>query len=610
MANSFPRGPGAVKRRPGFPSAGLALPLRAFDGRFRAAPFVGPLAVGTLPAPMSPTPQRLVLEDVYHWEQSAPDKLYMTQPLGGGKLETFTWKQAMDQARRVASYLESLDLPPKSQVALVSKNTAWWLIADIAIWMAGHVSVPIYPTETRDTVRYVIEHSESRVVFFGKLDHPDEIRAGIPDGPTVVTMPLSEGSGDISWDEILAKHQPKAGKTERDPKELATLVYTSGSTGRSKGVMLSFEALAIAARGLVHALKMGADDRMLSYLPLSHVFERWIVETCSFKCGMELFFAESLDTFVQDLQRARPTLFVSVPRLWLKFQQGVFKKMPPEKLERFLKIPILRGIVRKKVLKGLGLDQVRFAGSGSAPVPPELLLWYRDLGLELLEGYGMSENFCYSHISRPGQVRVGYVGNAHEGVETRISDEGEILVKSPASMMGYYKEPELSADAFTEDHFLKTGDRGELDNQGRLKITGRVKELFKTSKGKYVSPAPIENRVLTHPDIEQACVGGSGHPQPYALVVLSEEARKRAADPSVRDSIGKSIQAHIDAVNKELPHHEQLSFVTILRDEWATENGFLTPTLKLKRAAIEDEYKAHEDEWYAAKSTPLWYSAA
>ena len=555
---------------------------------------------------MSLMPDRLILADAFHWEKTAPDRLYMTQPMGGGRLETFTWAQTLQQVRRIAAFLQAQNFPPKSKIALCSKNTAWWMITDLAIWMAGHVSVPLYPNTTRDAVEYVLEHSESKLVFFGKLDDPAEIRAGLLEGLPIVAMPLSESAaGDLKWDEVLAQNEPMAGEPTRDADELATLVYTSGSTGRSKGAMLSFKALAIAANALVSELNLGPSDRMLSYLPLSHVFERWVVETCSFRGGFQLFFAESLDTFVQDLQRARPTMFVSVPRLWLKFQLGVFAKMPQKKLETLLKIPILNNIVRKKVLAGLGLDACRFAGSGSAPVPPELLQWYRDLGLELLEGYGMTENFCYSHMSKPGRVRVGYVGNAHEGVETRISEQGEILVKSPASMMGYYKEPEMTAEAFTEDGFLKTGDRGELDNQGRLKITGRVKEIFKTSKGKYVSPAPIENKLLTQSDTELVCVGGSGYPQPYALVMLSEDSRKRA-DGSGRKEVEAALREHLEQVNRDLPAHEKLAFVTVVEDVWATENGFLTPTLKLKRAKIEDAYKAKEEGWYGEKKTVIW----
>ena len=364
----------------------------------------------------------------------------------------------MDQARRVAAYLKSLDLPENSHIALFSKNSAWWILSDLAIWMAGHVSVPIYPTLTSDTIKHIIEHSESKVVVVGKLDGYDDMKAGIPDGLPLITTPLCpSGIEAKAWDDIVKETEPLEGITERKPDELATIVYTSGSTGLPKGVMHSFETMSVAAESMMKTLGGNQSDRMLSYLPLAHVFERLVVETCGLFNGMHIFFAESLDTFVQDLQRASPTLFVSVPRLWSKFQLGVFQKMPPKKLRTFLKIPILNSIVRKKVLTGLGLQDVRFAGSGSAPIPAELIQWYRDLGLELLEGYGMSENFALSHATQPGQVRVGYVGTTYGGVEHKISGEGEILVKSPGNMLGYYKMDDETKASFTDDGFLKTG---------------------------------------------------------------------------------------------------------------------------------------------------------
>lgn len=249
---------------------------------------------------------------------------------------------------------------------------------------------------------------------------------------------------------------------------------------------------------------------------------------------------------------------------------------------------------------------MRYAGTGSAPIPPQLIDWYRALGLELLEGYGMTEDFCYSHSSVPGDVRVGYVGAPYEGVEVRISEEGEVLIKSPGAMLGYYKQPELTEAAFTEDGFFRTGDRGERDARGRLRITGRVKELFKTSKGKYVAPAPIESKLQAHPEVEMACVAGAGQPQPYALLMLSAEARARSSDNGGRQAMTREMEHLLDQVNAEVAHHERISFGTIVKDEWQIENNFLTPTMKIKRAAIEDAYGQQADGWYAKKQRVIW----
>ncbi len=218
----------------------------------------------------------------------------------------------------------------------------------------------------------------------------------------------------------------------------------------------------------------------------------------------------------------------------------------------------------------------------------------------------MSENFSYSHMTLPGDVRVGYVGKACAGVECKLSPEGEVLVKSPGTMLGYFKAPELTAEMFTEDGFLRTGDRGEVDAEGRLKITGRVKELFKTSKGKYVAPAPIENKLLLHSDVEQALVTGNGFPQPYGMVVLSEQARKRAKDEAERQQLAAALKGHLDEVNATLDQHEQLDLLAVVTDEWTIENGLLTPTMKLKRSAIEQKYGPRAESWYEQKKPVIW----
>ncbi|MFY3772719.1 AMP-binding protein [Marinobacter salsuginis] len=552
------------------------------------------------------TTNKLPLDMVYHWEKAKANSVYMTQPIGGGKTVDYTWGRAVDEARRMASYLKSLNLPEKSRIGLISKNCAHWILTDWAIWMAGHISVPLYPTLNADTVNYILNHAECEVVFVGKLDDWDMMKPGVPESVRCISFPLSPPNDFETWDDIVAKYPPLEENVHRDANELATIVYTSGSTGKPKGVMLSFYNMAYAAEGGMEVLGVGSDERMLSYLPLAHVFERTFVELASLYAGFHLYFAESLDTFVQDLQRAQPTLFLSVPRLWVKFQHGVLQKLPKKKLDRLMKIPVVNKLIKKKILKGLGLDKVKLAGSGSAPLASDVLDWYRNLGLELLEGYGMSENFAYSHMSKPGRSRTGYVGESAPGVETRISPEGEIQIKSPATMMGYYKDEEKTREAFTEDGFLKTGDKGEIDEMGRLKITGRIKEIFKTSKGKYIAPAPIENRLMSHDAIEMVCVSGANQTQPHALVMLGEEARPKMADEAFRNEIEESFKKLIADVNKTVDPHEQLAFITVVSDEWSIENSFLTPTMKLKRNVVEDAYQEKVDKWYAQRQPVIW----
>lgn len=552
--------------------------------------------------------QQSPLARLYHWEKTAPDTVHFVQPVGDGKVEEYTWKQAMNQARRMAAYLISLDLPAGSSIALLGKNSAHWIIADWAIWMAGHVTVPLYPTLNDDTVQYILEHSESKLIFIGKLDDWDIMKDGVPADMPRILLPLApEGVAGDAWTDIIAPLEPMTGEPDRELEELATIVYTSGSTGRPKGVMQSFRAFNVCAALMREIVPVDQSDRMISYLPLAHVAERVVVENNSNYYGMKVFFADSLATFLDDIKRAQPTIFFSVPRLWTKFQLGVCQKLPLKKQKVLFNIPILGKKLKHKVLDGLGLGHVRIALTGAAPLPPATIQWYRDLGLELLEAFGMSENMAYSHFTRPGEARVGYVGHANTGVECKIDPEsGEVLVKSPAQMLGYYKQPEVTAECYTEDGFFKTGDMGEIDEAGRLKITGRVKDLFKTSKGKYVAPVPIENKLGSHPKIEVICVGGANQPATFGLVLLSEDARAALDRGEDRTEIEQELAELMDEVNPTLDPHEQLAFVVVVQEPWGIENGMLTPTMKIKRNVIEARYEPQVEAWAAMRKKVIW----
>ncbi|MFT6400564.1 MAG: long-subunit acyl-CoA synthetase (AMP-forming) [Bradymonadia bacterium] len=548
----------------------------------------------------------LLLESYYKLVDADPSRTHLTQPTGGGAARDYTRGQVLDQALRMAAHLQAQGWEPGSRIAMLSKNCAEFMIAELAIWMAGHVTVGLFPTANAETISYIVEHSEAKMVFVGKLDTWDELKGALPEDMPKIAFPLAPKTDLTKWDDVLANTEPLAERPTRAADDLAIIIYTSGSTGRPKGVMHNFGGMSAATHGVVKQLAITENDRGLSYLPLAHVFERAYVQCTTFVAGHHVFFAESLETFVQDLQRAKPTLFISVPRLWLKFQLGVFKKMPPKKLELFLKIPILSGIVKKKILGGLGLGSCRLAGSGSAPIPAELISWYRKLGLNLLEGYAMSEDFAYSHLSTPEFNEPGYVGVPYPGVDVRISEAGEILIKSLGTMTGYYKQEDLTAESFTEDGFFKTGDRGERKPNGLLKITGRLKEIFKTSKGKYVSPGPIENRINNSPLVELSCVAGSGHPQPCAIVVLAEEQRPKHGDAAFRADAGPQFEALLASVNAQIAHYEHMAFIAVVSDDWDVTNGMLTPTMKIRRSAIEAEYEARVEGWYDTKTKVIW----
>lgn len=554
---------------------------------------------------------KLILDYVYDHEAKLADRVYLTQPIGGGQVIDYTWRQTLEQSRSMAAHLKAQGLEPGARVAILSKNCAHFFMAELAIWMAGCTTVAIFPTETAETIGYVLEHSGASLLFVGKLDTWAAQKPGVPTTLPCISFPLAPKNSYEQWDAIVARTKPLTGRIARDGKDIAILLYTSGSTGTPKGVMHSFERITKVSENISKDIKSRIgdidDNRILSYLPLAHVFERAWVECASMVDGKtHVYFAESLDTFVADLNRARPTTFISVPRLWLKFQQGVFAKMPPKKLNRLLSIPILSGIVKRKVLKNLGLDQALLAGSGSAPIPAELISWYRRLGLNMIEGYAMSEDFAYSHNSTPEINLPGCVGVPLPGVEVRISEEGEILIKSPGQLVGYYKRPDLDAEVFTADGFFRTGDRGERRADGLLKITGRVKELFKTSKGEYVAPAPIENSLNAHPLIEMSMVSGLGQPAAYAMVVLAEDVRPKQKDPAFRKDVEAQLTQLLNDVNAELVNHEKLQMIVIAKEPWTIENGFLTPTMKIRRARIEDNVSVKVEEWYSGKGKVQW----
>jgi long-chain acyl-CoA synthetase len=552
----------------------------------------------------------LALERLYHWEKTSPGKITLTQPMGGGATKDFTWAQVADQVRRMAEYLKTQGWEPGSRVAILSKNCAWWLMSDLAIWMAGYVSVPLYPNLAAETVSQILKHSEAKLCFVGKLDGWEEMKPGVPKDMPCVSYPVSPRDAIqsyIGWDTICERTAPMKGEPVRGTEELATLIYTSGTTGMPKGVMHTFGNFAWGMDAGMKRFNLRSDERMLSYLPLAHVVERVLVEHGWLRTGMHVYFADSLETFPQDLQRARPTIFFSVPRLWVKFQQGVLHKMPQQKLDRLLGIPILGGIVRKKILTALGLDQCRIAAGGAAPMPPSLLAWYRKIGLPINEGYGMTENLAVSHFTLPGRNQEGTVGPPYDGVEQRIDAEtGEIQMRSQALMTGYYKEPEKTRETFTADGWLRTGDKGEVRADNALRITGRVKDLFKTSKGKYVAPAPIEDKLVMHECVEACVVTGANLGQPLGIVMLNPEAMKRCVDAGERAKIESSLAAHIKKVNGTLDPHENLQCVVVAKDPWTVDNGIVTPTFKVKRNRIDDLYGKWYDDWEGSRKPVIW----
>jgi long-chain acyl-CoA synthetase len=530
-----------------------------------------------------------------------PNATFLKQPFNG-KWYEYSWKETDDQVRRMAAYLQSLGLEPGSKVAIISKNCAHWIMSDLAIMMAGHVSVPLYPTVGADTIRYVIEHSESKVCFVGKLDDWSKQRPGMPENVHCISFPFWTEPGYDTWDDIMKKTEPLKGDIDRDPKDLCTIIYTSGTTGVPKGVMQNFHSFSFAPTYALGELSGLVDDeRFFSYLPLSHIAERMLVELGGLYTGGTISFAESLDSFAENLKFVKPTIFLAVPRIWTKFQMGIISKMPEKRLNLLLSIPIINNLIKKKIKEGLGLDQAKYVLTGAAPLPVATMKWFEKLDIKICEAYAMTENSAYSHLTRLENRRPGYVGQALPKLEIRLSEQGEIQTRSECNMLGYYKDEEKTRETLTKDGFLCTGDKGFIDKDGFLKITGRVKDIFKTDKGKYVAPAPIELELSKNTHIEQVCVIGANLPQTMALVVLSPEAKKLP-----KEELSASLEQTMKEVNQSFDKHERMKKMVVMNEEWTVDNNLLTPTLKVKRNVLEEKYQDDYPKWYQAGETVVW----
>lgn len=565
------------------------------------------------PVTASATPlQGLIATDLFlKWEETKPQATYLRQPVGDTFID-YTWGEVGQQARRMATYLQSLGLPPGSNIGLVSKNCAHWIIADLAILFSGHVSVPFYPTLTADQLRQVMVHSECPVLFAGKLDDWANMKAGVPDGVTLIGFPAYGAAGPaaessdrpdlVAWETIMADYEPIQDVFHPKPDDLFTIIYTSGTTGNPKGVMIDYKAVAQAvADTREQMLHDTPNARFFSYLPLCHIAERNIVEAVSLATGGTVYFAESLDTFAKNLAAAKPTHFLAVPRIWTKFQLGILAKMPQKKLNSLLRIPVLSGIVKRKIRQGLGLNEAKLILTGAAPMPQSLIHWFRVLGIHIQEAYGMTENLGAVSLMPRHAMRDGTVGQLYPGMEVRVDDQtGEILTRSGWLMRGYFKEPALTASVL-RDGWLATGDVGTLDADGYLSVTGRVKEMYKTSKGEYIAPSQIEFGFADNAYIEQICVAGQQLPQPLALIVLSEMGRH--ADRIV---VERSLEDTLTALNPKLHSYERVRKLVIVRDAWTVDNNLMTPTMKIKRNVIEARYDASLQPWYENDEVIIW----
>jgi long-chain acyl-CoA synthetase len=588
-------------------------------------------------------PTRLFDFPRYQLENSPLD-LMMSMPNNGNRVNysTTTFVEAVD---RIGRGLIAMGLQAGEKVALISHNNRCeWNIMDHGIMSVGGINVPIYPTMTEADYEYILNHSESKYCAVSNQDLYDKVMSIKDKVPSLQKVFVFEREANgAHWSEI-AEAGSDENQAELDsrmngvqPSDLATIIYTSGTTGTPKGVMLSHQNI---VQNILHSIPrippvlLNQEYRVLSFLPVCHIFERMLHYLYMY-IGANIYFAESLETIKEDLGYAQPTVFTAVPRLLEKFYDGIVQKgraaggvkasifnwalglalewEPDGQNGSFYewKLGIARKLVFSKVKTALGLDNIRAVACGSAALAPRLARFFNAAGIPVYEGYGLTETSPVVTVNsdvEPGLMRVGYVGKLIEGVEVKFANDGEIMVKGHNIMMGYYKEPEKTAEVMTGDWF-HTGDIGIFDN-GFLKITDRKKEMFKTSGGKYVAPQLLENALKASLFIEQVMVVGDGQKFPGAIVVPNadavEEWCKRKNHPypgmdGIRNDkrIADRIQKDVDALMEPFAKWEKVKAIRILPQMFTIESGELTPTLKLKRKPIVAHYQAEIDHLYA-----------
>jgi long-chain acyl-CoA synthetase len=567
----------------------------------------------------------------------------------GGAWRPTTWKQFVDEIRAAARALLALGLEPGGKVAILGFNRPEWVIFNHAAMAAGGAGAGIYTTSSPEEVQYIVHHSEAMAVLVEDEAQYRKIeakRAELPLLRWVILMKgapviegAAEGPGVLSWEAFLSKAQavPDSALDERidriEQDELATLIYTSGTTGPPKGVMLSHRNLAWTARMMTDVVGGRDSDCGLSYLPLSHIAEQIMTIHVPATSGSAVYFAESIDKVPDNLKEVQPTVFFGVPRIWEKFHAGVAAKLREatgakkhlvewtrrvaaavnarrhrgEPLPPLLAVQyrLVDKLVLSKLKPALGLGRARLCVSGAAPIAKDVLEFFSTLDIPIQEAYAQSENTAGGTFNLAGRTRLGSVGVPLPGVEVKIAEDGEILVRGPNVFLGYYKEPQATAEALI-DGWLYSGDLGAFDADGFLSITGRKKEIIITAGGKNIAPKNIEAAIKESPLVSEAVVIGDRRKYLVALVTLDDAAaeawmqsRGLAGPPAHHPELRAELQRALDEVNQKLARVEQVKRFAVLPRQFAIETGELTPTLKIKRKVVTENFAAEIESLYA-----------